>query len=230
MATTSATITLASDDILSNSINLSAEAVLTTAGTATGLTKTSGFGRTTLTSLNTHTLYRADDATVDGSNKVYLKNLSTDATEFFKVYIDQEQMGRLYAGDWAFFPWSATNGTKESFVVTIAGSWAINDRWTFDGVTTTAANTTAGDIAAQIHAGLYPNWTTAIAGDAVTFTAKRSMDAGTVVTATADGAIISAEGTANITSSNLGTSSTSDIIIVPSVATEMSMEHILFKE
>lgn len=230
MATTSATITLASDDILSNSINLSAEAVLTTAGTATGLTKTSGFGRTTLTSLNTHTLYSADDATADGSNKVYLKNVSTDATEFFTVYIDQEQMGSLYAGDWAFFPWSATNGTKESFIVTIAGIWAVNDRWTFDGVTTNAATTVAASIAAQIHAGLYPNWTTAIAGAGVTFTAKRSMDAGTVATATADGVVISAAGTANITSSSLGTSSTSDIIIVPSVATEMSMEHILFKE
>ena len=69
-------------------------------------------------------------------------------------------MGRLYAGEWAFFPWSAVDGTEETFTITIANTWAAGDTWDFDGVTTTAANSTVADIAAQIHAQNFPNWTT----------------------------------------------------------------------
>ena len=142
-------------------------------------------------------------------------------------------MGRLYAGDWAFFPWSATGGTKETFVVTIGGTWAAGDSWTFDGITTVAANTTVADIAAQIDAKHFPNWTTTVSSAAVTFTARHSMAAGTVATATADGVIYDAAGsdaTAAISSSSLGVATESDIMIIPSVHTSMTLEHMLFYE
>ena len=114
MATTTATITISSADLLSNVLSFSDTSTLTTAGSSTGLSLTSGLAKTNFTNdpIQSKVIYRSDDATANGANKVYLKNLSTTASEYFTVFIDQEEMGRLYAGDWAFFPWSATSGTK----------------------------------------------------------------------------------------------------------------------
>ena len=234
MATTIATISLSSNDILSSALGFTSSSVLSTAGTATGLTKTTGLARTNFLSTDpasrSKVIYRANDATANGSNKVYLKNISTTATEYFTVYIDQEEMGRLYAGDWAFFPWSAVDGTEETFVVTIAGTWAAGDTWDFDGITTTAANTTVGDIAQQIDDQHFPNWKTSISGAVVTFTARVSDAAGVVTgtTAITGDTLTSSSGTAAITSGAAGTRSESDIIIAPSVATTMDLEHMLF--
>ena len=81
MATTTATITLSSTDLLSDELALSTTATLTTAGTSTGLTSASGLSRTNFTNnpILSKVIYRSDDATADGANKVYLKNLSTTA-------------------------------------------------------------------------------------------------------------------------------------------------------
>ena len=233
MATTTGTITLDSADLLSDVLSFSTTASLTKAGTSTGLAQTTGLARTNFTNdpVQSKVIFRSDDATNNGANKVYLKNLSTSATQFFTVYIDEEEMGRLYAGDWAFFPWTATGGTKETFIVTIANTWAAGDTWTFDGITTTAANSTVANIATQINNQYYPNWTTTVSTAAITFTARHSMDAGTVVTATADGATVTAgDGDAVISSSALGVATESDIIVVPSVVTTMDLEHMLIKE
>ena len=238
MATTTATITLESADLLSNALSFSSTSSLTTAGTSTGVTKTTGLARTNFTvggtsPFTSKVIYRANDATANGANKVYLKNLSTTAAQYFTVYIDQEEMGRLYAGDWCLFPWSAVDGTEETFVVTIANTWAAGDTWDFDGITTTAANSTVADIAAQIHAQNYPNWTTSISTAAVTFTARVTGAAGVVTGSTAitgDTVTTAGDGTAAITSGAVGTRSESDIIVVPSVGTTMDLEHILFYE
>jgi hypothetical protein len=235
MATTNATISLTSPDLLTDSLAFSTTSTLTQAGNATGLTLTSGLARTNFTvggssPFNGKTIYRANDATGNGANKVYLKNLSTTAAEYFTIFIDQEEMGRLYAGDWAFFPWSAVDGTEEVFTMTIANTWASGDTWDFDGITTTAANSTVADIAAQIHAQNYPNWTTSISTAAVTFTARVAGAAGVVTSSTAitgDTVTTAGDGTAAITSAAAGTRSESDIIVVPSVATTMDLEHML---
>ena len=238
MATTIATISLASSDLLSNALGFSSTSSLTTAGSSTGLTLTSGLGRTTTSYsgsgvIESTTLYRSNDATDSGANKVYLKNLSTTAAEYYTVFIDQEEMGRLYAGDWALFPWGATSGTKETFRATIAGTWVAGETWEFDGVLVTAANSTVADIAAQIAAEEFPNWTTTRSGAAVTFVAREARDTGTVVTATADIVIVQTGGsdaTSVVSSAAMGTSTQSDIIVVPSVVTTMDLEHTLFKQ
>ena len=232
MATTTATLTLVSD-ILSDTLGLSTIATLTTGGTSTAISQTTGLARTNFTNnpIQSKVIYRSDDASATGANKVYLKNVSTTAAEFFTVFIDEEEMGRLYAGDWAFFPWSATSGTKETFITTIANTWAAGDTWEFDGIEVTAANSTVANIAQQIDDQHFPNWTTAISTAAVTFTARHAMDAGTVVTATADIAVTTAgDGDAVVSSSALGVGTESDIIVVPSVATTMDLEHMLLKQ
>ena len=236
MATTIATINLASTDLLSNALSFSTTTPLSKAGLATGLSLTTGLGRTNFTNnpVKSKVIFRSDDALANGSNKVYFKNLSAVASEFFTIYIDQEEMGRLYAGDWAFFPWSATSGVKEVFTTTIGGTWVVGETFEFDGVLITAATTNVGSIAAQVNSAYYPNWTTTIANtDEVTFTARHAMDAGTVVTATADIVIVQTGGsdaTAVVSAAAMGTATESDIIVVPSVVTTMTLEHMLFNE
>ena len=234
MATTIATMSLSSSDILSNAIAFTSTSSLNTAGSSTGLTKTSGLGKTNFTNdpIQSKVIYRSDDATTNGSNKVYLKNMSTTPAEYFTVFIDQEEMGRLYAGDWAFFPWSATAGTKETFVTTIGGTWVVGDEFHFDGVEVKAATTTVASIATQIDEQEFPNWTTTRSTNAVTFTARDSRDDGTVVIVTADMELIqsSTGATAVVSSAALGTATSSDIIVVPSVVTTMDLEHILLNE
>ena len=235
MATTIATMSLSSSDILSSAIAFTSTSSLNTAGSSTGLTKTRGVGRTNFTTdpIQSKIIYRSDDAATNGANKIYLKNMSTTPAEYFTVFIDQEEMGRLYAGDWAFFPWTATAGTKETFIATIGGTWVAGETWEFDGVLVTAANTTVADIAAQVNAEHFPNWTTTVSSAAVTFTARHSMDAGTVVTATADIVIVQTGGsdaTSVVSSAAMGTATSSDIIVVPSVVTTMDLEHILLNE
>ena len=236
MATTIATINLTSSDLLSSALAFSSTNSLTAAGSATGLTLTSGLARTTTSYassgvIESTTLYRSDDATTSGSNKIYLKNLSTTAAEYYTVFIDEEEMGRLYAGDWAFFPWSATGGTKETFITTIANTWAAGDTWEFDGIEITAADSTVANIATLIDNAHFPNWTTTRSTAAVTFTARHSMDAGTVVTATADIVVVTAgNGDAVVSSAAMGVATESDIMIIPSVHTAMTLEHMLFHE
>ena len=239
MATTIATISLASSDLLSSALAFSQTHAISKAGTSTGLTLTSGLSRTNFLSTDpasrSKIIYRADDAATSGANKIYLKNLSATATEFFTVYIDQEEMGRLYAGDWAFFPWSATQGTPETFVVTIADTWAAADTWSFDGITTTATSSTVALVAGQIDNQHYPNWTTSITGAAVTFTARRA-GGPTVITGdtaiTGDTLATAGDGSAAISGGTAGAGSRSeaDIVILPSVATTMDLEHMLFNE
>tara|TARA_R110002020_G_scaffold19868_1_gene68176 strand:+ start:230 stop:703 length:474 start_codon:yes stop_codon:yes gene_type:complete len=157
--------------------------------------------------------------------------MSTTAAEYYTVYIDEEEMGRLYAGDWAFFPWSATAGTKETFIATIANTWAAGDTWEFDGIEITAADSTVANIATAIDNAHFPNWTTTRSTAAVTFTARHSMDAGTVVTATADIVVATAgDGDSVVSSAAMGTATESDIMIIPSVHTAMTLEHMLFHE
>ena len=235
MATTTATISLASPDLLTNSLAFSTASTLTQAGNSTGLVTTSGLARTNFTVGGTtpfasKIIYRANDATSNGANKVYLKNLSTTASEYFTIFIDQEEMGRLYAGDWAFFPWSATSGTKETFIATIANTWAAGDTWEFDGIEITAADSTVANIATAIDDAHFPNWTTTRSSAAVTFTARKAYAAGVVTGSTAitgDTVTTTGDGTAAVTSAVAGTRSEADIIVVPSVATTMDLEHML---
>ena len=113
MATTIAQLTLTSTDLLSDSLAVSSVATLTAAGSSTGLTRTEGLGRKETANTSEYTLFDASQHTDDEAHKIYLKNLSTTAAEYFIVEVAGTVVGRLYAGDWAFFPWAAdTTGTN----------------------------------------------------------------------------------------------------------------------
>ena len=119
MATTTATITLASSDLTDSAISISNTATLTTAGTDTGITETTGLARVkTSTGSNTILLDHglaagvAADVTADKSAKVYIKNVNSrgDGTKFVNILIKTREIGRLYGGDWMFMPWSGGAG------------------------------------------------------------------------------------------------------------------------
>ena len=112
MATTTATITLASTDLLSDELSLASTATLTAAGNSTGIKNTGGLARRTTGSTNIYTLFDGD-AYGDGAHKIYLKNTETTAGLYFRIFMQDEQIGKLYAGDWAFFPWEANADSND---------------------------------------------------------------------------------------------------------------------
>tara|TARA_R100001460_G_scaffold52348_1_gene91172 strand:- start:799 stop:1224 length:426 start_codon:yes stop_codon:yes gene_type:complete len=115
MATTTATITLSSSDIADNALSISNTATLTTAGTDTGLTEFTGIARKKFTNASEFILLDsglaqgiAEDVTADKSAKVYIKNMNDrgDGTKYIAVLINSIEIGRLYGGDFMFFPWA----------------------------------------------------------------------------------------------------------------------------
>ena len=112
MATTTATITINSSDLTGDPLALSTTATLYKANQTVGLENTSGVGRTNSVASGAVILYDGD-AYANGSHKVYLANKSTDATEYFTITINAEQVGKLYAGDWMFIPWEASADTND---------------------------------------------------------------------------------------------------------------------
>jgi len=137
MATTTATITLASSDIADNAISISNIATLSKAGSTSGLDKTSGLRRRTLAATTSVDLIQLDHfqetgevITENKAAKVYIKNIGTSTAEHVKVCIgqedadaDTEEIGRLYGGDWMFFPWAAVwtsadhNNNEDIYVI-----------------------------------------------------------------------------------------------------------------
>jgi hypothetical protein len=106
MAKTSATIRIESADLLSDNMSLSATTHLYKGGTtATGLEQMN-YHRAIIPTGTNFDLIEESDALKDNSNYVYICLKNTDVTDYVKISINNEEIGRLYAGDWAFFPWS----------------------------------------------------------------------------------------------------------------------------
>ena len=120
MATVNASISIASD-ITDNSISVSNSSVLYKAGSTTGLdTMTSVTKR--LTSTNHVDLITTGSVSTTHAY-VYIKNPSTDHTEYFHIHIGDavgsgtydngtlptEEIGKLYGGDWMWFPWDVND-------------------------------------------------------------------------------------------------------------------------
>ena len=110
MATTTAAITLTSADLLTDALSLSATSTLHKAGSTEGLDQTTGMAKAYLTATTTVDLFpplvEGSIAFENKSNWVYICNLSTDETEYITVKVCEQVIGRLYAGDYLWMPWS----------------------------------------------------------------------------------------------------------------------------
>jgi hypothetical protein len=105
MATTTATITLSSADLLSDNLSLSATMNLYKGGTtATGLDQMN-YHRLVIPTGTSFDLIEESAALTEDANYVYIINKNTDVTDYVTISINTEEIGRLYAGDWLFMPW-----------------------------------------------------------------------------------------------------------------------------
>tara|TARA_R110002012_G_scaffold68741_1_gene178429 strand:+ start:201 stop:623 length:423 start_codon:yes stop_codon:yes gene_type:complete len=116
MATTNATISLSSD-IADNTLTVANTSELHTAGTTTGLNTMTSVTKVLASTDNVDLITTGSVSTTHAY--VYINNPSTDHTEFFHIHIGNavgsgtyddgtlptEEIGRLYGGDWMWFPW-----------------------------------------------------------------------------------------------------------------------------
>ena len=107
MPTTTATLTLSSSDLLTDNLSLSSTMNLYQGGTtATGLEEFR-MERMELPTGTQFDLIEATTASTEDANYMYIINKNTDVTDYVIISIKDEVIGRLYAGDWMFFPWDA---------------------------------------------------------------------------------------------------------------------------
>ena len=111
MATTNATIALASD-ITDSSLSVSNTTELNTAGSTTGVNTMTSVTKV-LSSTNQVDLITTGSVSTTNAY-VYINNPSADETIYFNITIgnagagsatDTEEIGRLYGGDFMFMPW-----------------------------------------------------------------------------------------------------------------------------
>jgi hypothetical protein len=118
MATTTAAITLTSSDLLTNALALSASMTLYQNGTtATGLDEVN-YHRANIPTGTNFDLIEESAALSEDASYVYIINKNTDVTDYVIISINNEVIGRLYAGDWTFFPWDSdlTHATADSSI------------------------------------------------------------------------------------------------------------------
>ena len=114
MATTTCTLTLSSD-MLSSPINISASTTITKADLTTGL-ELIEMGKGTISESDGSKTAEFGLPTALGNDKaakLFLVNKATDPTFYIDVDIHDTNVGRLYAGDWMFVPWSMTDSAAE---------------------------------------------------------------------------------------------------------------------
>ena len=118
MATTTASITLSSSDLLSDNLSLSATMTLYQNGTtATGLDECN-YHRVNVPTGTSFDLIEESAALSEDASYVYIILKNTDVTDYVTISINTEEIGRLYAGDWLFMPWDSdlTHATTDSSI------------------------------------------------------------------------------------------------------------------
>ena len=117
MATTTATVSISSSDLQpGNRLSINASSTLMKAGLTTGLTQM----QSGVMSIPITTEFRISPLATemgggahDIASFLYICNNSTDDTYWLDWGIVDLMMGRLYAGDWMFIPWNASDDTAE---------------------------------------------------------------------------------------------------------------------
>jgi|TARA_R100000455_G_C6236676_1_gene96757 hypothetical protein len=116
MATITANVAISSD-IADSTVSVSNLSNLYTAGTTTGLTTLTSVTKVLSSTDNVDLITTGSVSTTHAY--VYINNPSTDHTEYFHIHIGNatgsgtyddgtlptEEIGRLYGGDWMWFPW-----------------------------------------------------------------------------------------------------------------------------
>ena len=85
--------------------------------TATGLDECN-YHRVNVPTGTSFDLIEESAALSEDASYVYIILKNTDVTEYVKISINTEEIGRLYAGDWLFMPWDSdlTHATADSSI------------------------------------------------------------------------------------------------------------------
>ena len=108
-----ASITLTSTDIAGDPVNISRSSTCYKAGTETPLDQTAGLNKLILPTTTNKELYIATAAGDNKAAKMYICNKSETPSEYVTITINAQDIGKLYAGDWMFIPWSQTDTSAQ---------------------------------------------------------------------------------------------------------------------
>tara|TARA_B110000902_G_C14004567_1_gene474010 strand:- start:269 stop:712 length:444 start_codon:yes stop_codon:yes gene_type:complete len=108
MATTTSTLNLTSADLTGDALALSVSKTCYKGGTTVGLDQTTGLTRAYLTATTSIDILPVVKGATNAAEtgKVYIANLSEDETEYIIVSLASNVIGRLYAGDFMWMPWT----------------------------------------------------------------------------------------------------------------------------
>ena len=114
MATTTGTISITSDVSSSFALNISKTMTMTKAGVTTGLEETTGLRTKKFADTTAAIIVEEDELTNDKAHKLYVRNASTDKSNFFYIAYNasaagattDQTIGKLYGGDWMLMPYN----------------------------------------------------------------------------------------------------------------------------
>ena len=113
MATTTASLSISSSDLMPGSnLSINASSTLMKAGLSTGLTQVESGVISLALDVDSKLGPLATEISGDAhdiASWLYICNQATDDTYYIDFGIHNTNMGRLYAGDWMFIPWNATD-------------------------------------------------------------------------------------------------------------------------
>ena len=116
MATTTATVSISSSDLQPGSnLSINASSTLMKTGLTTGMDIVR-MGKNTLTVADAAKVLHEGGVDADDRDQacfVYLCNNATDDTYYLLVTINATLVGRLYAGDWMWMPYSQGDNAAE---------------------------------------------------------------------------------------------------------------------
>ena len=113
MATTTATVSITSSDLLPGMpLAINATTTLYKTGTTTGL-ELMDMGHGQLTQASAADALHEALGTVDTANWGYICNDSTDVTQYLKIGIHDTLIGNLGSGEWMWMPWNMGDGDAE---------------------------------------------------------------------------------------------------------------------
>ena len=131
MATTTATLNITSDVASTFPINISKSMTMTKDGVTTGLEETTGLRTKKFTSNTAAVIVEHDELTDDKAHKLYIRNASTDKSNFFYIAYHasaagattDQTIGKLYGQDFMLMPYDgntnitvASNGTDTQYL------------------------------------------------------------------------------------------------------------------
>jgi hypothetical protein len=122
MATTTATVSISSTDLMVGSpLSITANSTLMKTGLSTGM-ELMEMGNAEVAQNYEAQLFADGPATDNGAYFIYICNTTTaDDTYYIEYKLHETVIGRLYAGDWMFVPYNASDGDAEVEVKALNG-------------------------------------------------------------------------------------------------------------